>query len=256
MSKPEPFRPIAAAIAALVCGFAAGPAAAVTLYDASSGSFPSDPSQGWLTAASGGAAGAQSVAGGLYTLDTTGLGVSGYGSGRTSPVALDTGAGFDLVFTLRVQSEMHTDSARSGYSVIVVGANPHQEIELAFWGTDVWVYDYSGGFVHGSTDAAYDTTSALHTYTLSVRSQQFTLASDGTALLSGAMRDYTASGLFPYVLPNALFFGDDSARGSSITQLGTIALTTVPEPAAAALWLGGLALLARRVGRRCLAAAD
>ena len=126
-------------------------------------------------------------------------------------------------------------------------------IELAFWSGHVWAYDYDGlaadRFVHGA-DAAFDTASALQTYTLSVRHQQFTLFSGGSTLLSGALRDYTASGLPPYATPNLLFFGDDSSRGTSVTQLGFVSLSPVPESASAALWLAGLAVLGAMAWRR------
>lgn len=217
------------------------PAAAVTLYDPSAGTPPS--SQGWSVLAAGAAA-AESTAGGLYTLDTTGAGVSYYGNGRIAPLVLNTAVGFDLSFSLAVTSETHVDNTRSGYSVIVTGADPTHELELAFWSGNVWAYDYSAGsFVHGA-DVALDT-GVLRSYTLSVRNQQYTLSSGGTLLLSGALKDYTAFGA-PYSTPNFVFFGDDSSRGDSVTRLGLVTLVPVPEPAPAALFAAGLSLLAWR----------
>jgi hypothetical protein len=237
----KPVLSLAAALA--LAATLAAPAAATTLYDASLGSKPAD--QGWTPLVLG-TPGTESVAGGLYTLDTTGANVVYHGHYRISPTALDTAAGFELNFSLAVLTETHTDATRSGFSVVMVGSDPTHEIELAFWSDHVWSYDYVGGaFVHGA-DATLDT-SVLRHYTLAVAGQQYTLSADGTLLLSGALKDYTAAGLV-YTTPNFVFFGDDSSRGTSVTQVGQI--TLVPEPAMAWLWLGGLAALRMRSLRR------
>ena len=248
MSKSSRFliAPVAAVLMALACG----PVGAAVLYDGALGTAPG--AQGWISQGLG-APPSQSVASGTYRLDTTGTGVVTFGSGLVSAVPLDTTSGYDLSFSLQVSGETHSSANRAGFSVLAVGADPGKAIELAFWTGHVWAYDYDGGapdrFVHG-TDAAFDTASALQTYTLAVRQQQFTLSSGGSTLLSGALRDYTASGLPPYATPNLLFFGDDSSRGTSVTKLGFVSLSPVPEPASAALWLAGLAVLGARDWRR------
>jgi len=239
-----------APVAAVLTAWACGPVGAAVLYDAALGTAPA--AQGWTTQGIG-AAPVQSVAAGTYRLDTTGTGVLTFGSGLVSALPLDAASGYDLSFSLQVMSEAHSSDNRAGFSVLAVGADPRKAIELAFWSGHVWAYDYDGlaadRFVHGA-DAAFDTASALQTYTLSVRHQQFTLFSGGSTLLSGALRDYTASGLPPYATPNLLFFGDDSSRGTSVTQLGFVSLSPVPESASAALWLAGLAVLGAMAWRR------
>ena len=241
-----------ALVAALGAGLATAPARAATLYDAAAGSLPS--AQGWAPLALGAAA-AQSVGSGSYRLDTTGTGVVIWGNGLLSPVPLDTATGFDLSFSLQMVNETHTSVNRTGYSVVMVGADASKALELAFWNDHVWVYDYdpthADRFVHGA-DASFDTTAAMTSYTLAVRNQQFTLTANGNSLLSGALRDYTAEGL-PYTTPNFLFFGDDTSRGTSISLLGNVSVTAVPELATVALMLGGLAALAglrQRAARR------
>ena len=221
-----------------VCVPLTAAAATQTLYNAALNSLPS--AQGWSVLAIGAAA-SESVAGGLYTLDTTGAGVGIYGNARISATPLDTAAGFTLSFSLKVLAESHTDSSRAGYSVLVVGADPTRAVEIAFWTDHVWTYDYSGGFVHGA-DASF-ATGAMHNYSLAVAGQQYQLSADGNLLLSGALKDYTPGGA-PYTTPNFIFFGDDTSRGVSVTQVGSVALTPVPEPAPLAMWLAGLAAAA------------
>lgn len=226
------------AAACLVAVHAAG---ATTLYNPSLHTLPS--AQGW-TPLQIGAAPAQSAASGAYRLDTTGTGVIYFGHSLTGVVTLDTSTGFDLSFSLNVLSETHSSSNRSGYSVVMVGADPTQALELAFWSDSVWAYDYDAlspdRFVHGAGAAI---NSGNHDYQLSVRNSGFTLTSDGSPLFAGALRNYTAGGV-PYTTPNFLFFGDDSSRGASLTELGQVTLTPVPEPATGALLAVGLLGLA------------
>ena len=110
--------------------FIAGPASALTLYDGAAGTLPAV--QGWLPLKVG-ASPAQGVAGGAYRLDTTGTGVLYFGNALAGAVMLDTAAGFDLPFGLRVLSEAHTSDNRSGYSVVLIGADTSRALELAFW---------------------------------------------------------------------------------------------------------------------------
>lgn len=219
--------------------------ASTTLYDPALGTPPS--AQGWLPLALGNPAG-QGVAGGLYALDTTGAGVSIWGNSRVSPVPLDTQTGFDLSFSLQVLGESHTSPNRAGYSLVMVGGQASRALELGFWADQIWAQKYDANqpdrFVH-DIDVAFDTTAALTPYTLAVRQQQFTLSAAGTALLSGALRDYTPAGLL-YTTPNFLFLGDNSSRGSSISRLGEVSLSPVPEPSLALLLALGLAGLALR----------
>ena len=241
--QPQPHPRRWLAVAALCA--AAVPASAATLYNASLGSAP--VAQGWTTLVVGAAA-LEAVTVGVppaYSLVTTGAGVSYFGNALIGSSTLNTATGFDLSFSLKVVSETHVGNNRAGYSVVVVGADPTKAVELSFWSGNVWVPNYNAAdpdrFVHGA-DAAFNPTGAFHTYLLSVRNQQYTFSADGNALLSGALHDYTAGGP-PYTQPNFLFFGDDSSRGTSATELAFVNLTPVPEPAPAALWLAGLAAL-------------
>ena len=232
-------------VAALIAWAPLGALATTTLYDPALGSLPS--AQGWLPLVAGAAA-SQGLVGGGYALDTTGAGVLMWGNSRSSPLALDTQTGFDLSFSLQLLSESHTSPNRAGYSLVMVGAQANQALELDFWADHIWAQQYDASqpdrFVH-DIGVAFDASAALTPFTLAVRQQQFTLSAGGTALLSGALRDYTPVGL-PYTVPNFLFLGDNSARGSAISHLGVVSLSPVPEPAVACLLALGLAGLALR----------
>ena len=221
------------------------PAQALTLYDPGLNTLPSE--QGWFTLASA-AATSQSAAG-VYTLNTLGAPDLRFGNARFAPAAmpLDTAAGFVLDFRLQLLAESHTSPNRAGYSLLVVGSDPSRALELAFWTDHVWAQDFVGvadpdRFVHG-VDAAWDSQTVAHDYRLTIANHQFTLASGATVLLSGGLRDYRAEGA-PYTVPNFIFFGDNSNRGQSLSALGLVSLSPVPEPAAWGLWLAGGAGLA------------
>lgn len=224
--------------------------ASTTLYDPALGSLPS--AQGWLPLVFGGFA-SEGLGDGFYALDTSGAGVSYWGNRLISPLALDTQAGFDLSFSLQLLSESHSRPNRAGFALMLVGAQATQALELEFWAGNIWAQKYDASqpdrFVHDS-DVAFDTTAALTPYTLAMRQQQFTLSAGGTALLWGALRDYTLGGL-PYTTPNFLFLGDNSSHGNSISRLGAVGLSPVPEPVAGwLLGLGALGLAGLALSRR------
>lgn len=231
---------------------AALPVSAITLYDPGLGSLPT--AQGWSTLGTGASA-SQALVGGLLQVDTTGDGVSAFGSGRSTPQPLDTLGGFRLQFGLQVLAEQHSADNRAGFSLLLQGADQTQALELGFWQDQVWALTYQAGgadsgFLRGET-ASLDTTAALRQYTLTVQQGGFSLQADGVGVLAGVLRDYPTLGLstLPYGFNNYLFLGDNSSRGQSVVQLGAVSLLPVPEPAALALWAAGLGLLGWRVRR-------
>lgn len=248
--KPA-FAPAAAAV--LFAAAFTVPATALTLYDPGAGTLPA--AQGWLTSTLGpGLAGTQAVSGGLLSFDSTAAGVGVYGNLRTSPVALDAAAGYTVDFSLQLLSESHASANRAGFSLVLVGHDPRQSLELSFWGDRVWAADYVAldpdRFVQGP-GAAFDTTAALTDYRLRVQGDGYALSAGGRLLFTGALQDYRAQGQ-PYTLADAVFFGDDSSRGSASLRLGALAVSPVPEPSTAAMLLagGGLLLAAARRRRR------
>lgn len=232
-----PLRPaLRAVLAATTLALCSGTAAwaASVAYDPGAGTLPS--AQGW--AALGAPASFESLAGGVYTLDTTASNDIVGAYGRIDPSGLDTEAGFRLDFNLRVVAESHARPERAGFSVILTGADPRHALELGFW--DDRVFAYTSSFGHGA-EALYATGVATD-YTLLVANHQFTLKGNGSTLLSGSLVDYTAFGL-PYTVPNAVFFGDDTRSAQSHVELRGLALAPMPEPASSLLLAAGLAVL-------------
>ncbi|WP_295578199.1 hypothetical protein [uncultured Lamprocystis sp.] len=202
------------------------------IYDGALGTSPG--AQGWIAFVP---SASESVAAGAVTLDTTADTIAQAGYMYSLPI--DSGAGFTLSFTTQLLAESHTgNSNRAGFSVILLD-DAHQGIELGFWTDQVWAQ--AVGFTKAET-AAFDTT-AMTDYLLRLDSGSYALWANGSALLSGAMRDYSAFG-FPYTLPNFLFLGDDTTSALARVRIAEVGVV-VPEPPAWALLFGGLLLLAR-----------
>lgn len=245
MRLPLPTTATAAAVLATALLAAVPAARAVVLYDPAAGTLPT--AQGWFTSSTpGAAAGSQSVAGGVLMLDTTGAGVAAFGNARFSPVPLDAATGYAVDFLLQLLSESHASANRAGFSLLLVGSNPAQSVELSFWENRVWVPTYDAAdpdrFVQGA-GASFDTTAAMTDYRLQVQGGGYTLSAGGQALFSGTLQNYVAGGS-PYNLPNLVFFGDDTSRGSAAVALGAVSVSAVPEPGTWALMLAGLGAVA------------
>jgi hypothetical protein len=225
-------------------------AATVTLYDAANNTTPDN--QGWAYIPLPGTT--QSIAGGALNFSTAGSSATQAGYARLDQ-ALDTVAGFDLsLIQLTVLSEAHSTTDRAGFSLIAIGSNPTQSLELAFWANEVWAYGFTGSaFVHGTGLTL--TTTDPHDYTVRVRNNQWSLLVDGAATaLGGPLVDYTPA-LFlivPYEIPNFLFFGDDTSSAAVSISLKAVTLSAVPLPATAWLLALGLLGLLQRARRKSL----
>jgi hypothetical protein len=214
-------------------------ASSYTLYDGSAGTAPA--AQGWASFTLGST---ETLGGGAVTLDSTAASALHAGYGLIAPISLDGSVGFDYSFTVRVNSETHSSNDRAGFSVIVITSNL-SGIELGFWQTDVWAQNV--GFTHGE-DAAFNTTSGLIQYDLLVAGSSYSLYQSAAPLLSGSLRDYSASGA-PYNLANSLFLGDDTTSAKGSFSLSAVGLSA-PEPGAFVLLASGLAaLLLRKTSR-------
>jgi hypothetical protein len=242
-----------AAAAAMFTGVTA--ANAVILYDGSLGTAPD--AQPWLVYDGLGSA-AHTTSGPVTALDTTSslgneAGYSNYqptslttaSLKNTAFPTLDPSLGFDLTFTAELQSESHSSNDRGGFDVILLDKN-HVGVELDFWTTQVWAQNV--GFTHGEGTTGFDPTSTLHNYDLHIADGNYTLSADGSAILTGVTRDYSAGGL-PYTLGDYVFFGDDTTSAAAAVEFSQIAV--VPEPGGVALLIGGvIAVAGRRRSRR------
>jgi len=213
----------------------------VVLYDGALGNMPDN--QGWAYLASGGSA-TRTPSGGATTLDTSSSkGISaGYFAdqggffGSTAPVpALDRTIGYTVSFTVQVELEDHAGSDknndgkedRAGFSLIVLSSDT-RGIELGFWKDRIWAQEGGTGstLFTQAESAPFDTQSARRPYALVVQGDTYTLSSNGTPILSGSLRDYTAfSGLpDPYETPNLIFLGDDTKSASAKIDLAYVAV--------------------------------
>lgn len=132
------------------------------------------------------------------------------------PVVLDRGRGYNVTFTLKVDSQSSGSNDKAGFSFIVTsnaipGEVQPSGIELNFWQGAIWGQNYN--FTRG--EAVPFNTTALHTYRLFVQGSIYQLFVDGSAtpILQGPLRQYygyvpPTGYTNPYIVPNQLFMGN------------------------------------------------
>lgn len=209
----------------------AAPPATLVLYNGALGTTPDQQQFVFLTQNADDPPGLpvaeQGWANGFTTLTTTvQIGdQAGYLTNPVSPPAiLDRQAGFILNFTTQVISETHLNNNRAGLSVIAL-SDDLLGIELGFWHNRIWAQE-GGSPPNLFTQAegvAFDTTT-VNTYTLFIHGSRYILNANGSVILSGPVRDYTAfeSQFFsPYKTPNFIFFGDDTSSASARWRFGS-----------------------------------
>jgi hypothetical protein len=217
-------------------------AAQAIVFDASLG-LPG--TQGWTTLSIG-TTGTASVSGNLLSTDSTGLGVDTWGFSRFSPAALDPQGGYTVNFGLRMLQEQHSNDNRSGFSMLFVGSEPTQSIELSFRTNEVLAYQYVNGAFELNYRALFAAEATVHSYTLNVANGLFVLSAGGNSLISGSLQNYTPQGL-PYNLAGFMFFGDNTSSGSSLAQVAYIdVISSVPEPGIVWTLLAGLGVVLLR----------
>ena len=220
-----------AAAVCLLGSLSSGPAQ--TLYDAGLGTLPE--AQGWSYGALGSGI-TKSLSANSVLLDTSTLSGNQAGWSRVAVPPLDRRKGFTLLFTAQLDAEVHSNTNRAGFSVIVLGSDTNG-IELAFWTNTVFA---QGGppslFVHAE-DVAFTTTGGFVDYALTMVGSNYVLRANGTPTLFGPVRDYTSfSGpINPYRIPNFIFFGDNTtSAGASVNVRGFALvrppLLTLPAP--------------------------
>lgn len=204
----------------------------LVLYDAASGSIPDSSMIGFTAFPPDGAS--RTYEDGSTVFDTTLAGtdtyagwVAGAATSAGFPI-LDSSVGFQVNFTLQMESETHNSSHRSGFSLIVLDQNA-KGFEMSFWQDEVWVQNDSstgGLFTHGE-GALFVTTSQMVDYELRISADQYTLTANSQPLLTGPLRDYSTFEGFPdpYETPNFLFLGDDTTSAQSRVRLRFLSVT-------------------------------
>lgn len=191
------------------------------LYD---GTLGLPAAQGWGYFVTGGT---QTATGTGAQFDTTAAN-SFQGGYSLNTSALNRTNGFAIRFTARMIAEAHANNNRAGFSVIVL-ADDHRGVELAFWTNNIFAQSDSPLFI--PAEATNYATTATVDYTLSFRPTNYVLLANGTAILAGAVRDYSAfTGLInPYSSPNFLFFGDDTTSAAGNVVLNKVVLVNAPQ---------------------------
>ncbi len=220
----------------------------IPLFDGSLGTTPD--AQGWLYLTSpliGATSTRQASGNGTRLVSPVAEQAGWFSTLHPSMPVLPVGAAIDLDFGLQLLSETHASDNRAGFSLILLN-QASRGIELAFWNDRVWAQNDQPLFTHGE-EALFDTT-RLTDYQLRFRADGYELRADGNALLTGALRDYSAHSNPVYSSASFLFFGDDtsSAGSDSLLQQVRIEVATVPTPGLPALLGIGLLGLRWRTG--------
>lgn len=216
--------------------------AQTTLYDGAGGQRVSQYG-GWLVFPPG----FETFAGGATVLNTTLPDNSTQAGFSRFDQTLNRTQGFSLGFTLKVDSETHdgvNGPNRSGVSVIAITSDL-MGIELGFWSDRIWAQ--SGPSFTKAEEGFFDTTAALTNYSLQISGSNYQLLANGTSVVSGALRNYSSSGLLAYNTTNFLFFGDNTTSARGAFRTSRVTLSNAPEPGTVGLLaLGGLLLAHRR----------
>jgi hypothetical protein len=253
MRSPHSRRPLLRRIA-LTClaliwlatgnaGASAAPApvaAAIVLYNGALGNRPDDQGFTFLAPPSV----LPSISGGATILNTSSRKniFAGYFSKPTPQLVLDRAIGYTVSFTVQVELEDHAGSDknedgtedRAGFSMIVLSSDK-RGIELGFWKDRIWAQEGGSGdtLFTQAEQAPFDTHSARMPYMLAVLGNSYTLSSNGTPILSGKLRDYTAFNgqLDPYETPNLIFLGDDTSSASAKISLAYVGVAPIASSA-------------------------
>ncbi|AFZ19290.1 DUF4347 domain-containing protein [Allocoleopsis franciscana] len=159
---------------------------------------------------------------------------AGTPANATFPI-LDRTTGFSISFNVAITEENSVSPDRAGFSFIAI-SNDLQGIEFGFNNNLIFAQQDNLLFTRGE-NIAFNTTQATN-YTVRVLGNNYTLLANGTQILTGELRNYTAFNpatsqpplpIDPYELPNYLFFGDSTDQAEAITTISSIAVNRTPN---------------------------
>jgi len=197
-----------------------------TLYDGSQGTLPE--AQGWSYGAVNFGV-LELATNGSASLDTTSTTLNSAGWGQVVSPGLDRSAGFSVLFSVKLNGELHNSANRAGFSCLALSSDTNG-IELGFWTTNIFAQSDSPLFTHAE-DAQFSTTNDYVNYSLTFFGTNYFLRANGTPVLSGPTRNYTAFNgpINPYRTPSFLFFGDDTTSAGGSFSLQSIQLVRPPR---------------------------
>ncbi|MEB3180725.1 MAG: pre-peptidase C-terminal domain-containing protein [Nostocaceae cyanobacterium] len=227
------------------------------IYNGSLGNTPNQ--QGWLTFGTIpsflGTPATQTASNGVTNLVSTQASPGGWSNHNIlTPTlvnsnfpTLDRTTGYTVRFDVKINSESHTGDDngdglddRAGFSVIVLSSD-RQGIELGFWTNEIWAQTTGSApppngslFTHSNAERAFRNTTVMTRYELSVLGNNYQLFANGSPILSGSLRDYSAfdhTTTTPIALPydpyersNFLFLGDNSSAAGANISLALVEL--------------------------------
>lgn len=208
-------------------------------YDASLGGLPASQQMSYATYGEGFTASSttQIYQNNATVLDSTAemSDYAGYGidpdAEPSHVVVKDSAEGFKLIFTVRIEDELHANNNRTGFSVILLDKNA-VGIELGFTEDTVYAREGNGTdlFRHAE-DISFNTTNET-TYELEIIDDTYTLTATGMPTLTGDVRDYSDNTTphpiipDPYEQPNFIFLGDNTTSGQAKIHLKYVAEVT------------------------------
>ncbi|NJL10826.1 MAG: hypothetical protein HC908_13460 [Calothrix sp. SM1_7_51] len=232
---------------------------AVVLYNGASETLPTTTSlpnaKGWIYNGTPGAT--INTSGGQTNLNTTFNPAVQAGFANITQ-NLDNTKGYTISFTAQVLAESRTATAnknndgkddRAGFSVLVVSSDNTKAIELEFWENRIWAQEDGTNQTNPALEpddapnsnfrtlftqaefVTYDTKNQASNYELAVQGNYYTLSANGTVILSGRMRNYTAfnklpNNTNPYRRSNNIFFGDTTPSAQANINLAKVSITT------------------------------
>jgi Ca2+-binding RTX toxin-like protein len=232
-----------------------------TFYNGTFAALPQNQNRGWTYISQSSSVTPTVISGGT-NLNTTSSYLNYAGFFNNTQI-LNNNAGYTLSFTAQVLAESRNpDTAdknkdgkddRAGFSLLVVNSGfGNQAIELGFWEDRIWAQEdgttqlnpalepddaplsnFRTLFTQAEstltfTGAALDTKTKAVNYDLTVLGDNYNLFADGTKILSGKLRNYSAfnKNPDPYQTPNLIFFGDDTISAQANINLSKVAITS------------------------------